>query len=226
MPSALPDFTAAGGKLFMAAEPLQLKGASWFGAEGVGRVPDGLWVHDASFYISFLARHGFNALRLPFALDNVASDNGPDFNMVKAEPSWRGLHYLAVLERVVELAADAGILVLLDLQRLRSTQWPDDGLWYTNGVTLETVKQTWNRMQEIFCNHWNVLGADLLNEPHGAEWADWARTAAELGNFVLSKCPRWLIFVEGVAHKGMKHPVGEYFCVLAVQSAESHPAVA
>lgn len=212
MTSALPEFKATSGKLSISGDPLQLKGASWFGAEGVGRVPDGLWTRNATFYISFLARNGFNALRLPFALDNIASDKGPDVGMISAEPSWHNLSYLDVLERVIEIAAQFGLLVLFDLQRLRSTEWPDKGLWYAPGITLDTVKQTWGVIIGRFCNHWNVLGADLLNEPHGAQWSDWARAASELGNFVLSGCPRWLIFVEGVAHEGLKSKVGEYFC--------------
>ena len=35
------------------------------------------------------------------------------------------------------------------------------------------------------------------------------RTASDLGNFVLSKCQRWLVFVEGVAHEGKSR--SEYF---------------
>ena len=46
---------------------------------------------------------------------------------------------------------------------------------------------------------------DLQNEPAQATWGsgnpnnDWALGAAEIGNHVLSRCPRWLIMVEGVA---------------------------
>lgn len=210
MAGRAPDFTARAGTLKMAGQPFQLKGASWFGADGAGKVPDGLWVHNASFYLNFLARNGFNAVRLPFALDNALSDDLPDANMLRAVPAWRGLRYLDVIERIVDAAADEGLLVLLDLQRLRSTVWPDDGLWFAPGITLEKVMTMWDRIQNRFCSHWNVLGADLLNEPHGAIWADWATAATSLGNFVLSRCPRWLIFVEGVAHKGHED-VSEFF---------------
>jgi len=195
----------------MDGEPLNLKGASWFGADGTGRAPDGLWVHNVTYYMRFLSQHGFNGLRLPLALDNVAANIGPEFNMIRAQPSWRRLDYLTVIERIVQIAADHGFLVLLDLQRLKSNEWPDAGLWYRDDISLETVKQTWDTLQQHFCNHWNVFGADVLNEPHGARWPEWARTASELGNFVLSRCSRWTIFVEGVAHKGLKSSAGEYF---------------
>lgn len=214
--SQLPAYTTAAGQLHMSGKPVRLKGVSWFGAEGAGRAPDGLWVHDINFYLSYLAEHGFNALRLPFALDNVLSDEGPDFDMVRAEPELRGMKYVEVLERVVDAAASHGILVLLDLHRLRSTSWPDGGLWYTDGVTIDTVISMWDRIQSRFCSRWNVIGADLLNEPYGARWTEWTQAAAKIGASVLSGCSRWVIFVEGVAHEGIEPDEdgdirGEYF---------------
>jgi hypothetical protein len=72
---ALPYFSASDGQIGMAGYALQVKGVSWFGADGVGRVPDGLWAHNVSFYLNFLADNGFNLLRLPFALDNLFDDS-------------------------------------------------------------------------------------------------------------------------------------------------------
>lgn len=41
----------------------------------------------------------------------------------------------------------------------------------------------------------------LLSEPYALRWASWARAAERLGNHVLSKCPRWLVFVEGTGNE-------------------------
>ena len=114
------------------------------------------------------------------------------------------------MEKVVDAAAQRGITVLLDLHRVESSRWPDDGLWYGPHVSLEQIKSGWDIVQSRFCSRWNVIGADILNEPHGARWEDWAGAASELGNFVLSKCARWVIFAEGVAHKGHSGK-GEFF---------------
>ena len=217
-----PEFTAANGRVFMANAPLQLKGASWFGLEGVGKVPDGLWVHNTSYYLHFLAAHGFNAIRLPFALDNIQSNSVPNKDMMRHEPSWWGLQHLDIMENIVDMAADYGLLVLFDLQRLQSDAWPDAGLWYNHQVSIRTVMDTWDIMQSRFCSKWNTLGADLLNEPHGAPWNEWAATASSLGNFILSKCPRWLMFVEGVAHKGVPEQA-EYFWGENLASAGNEP---
>ena len=61
----------------------------------------------------------------------------------------------------------------------------------------------WRQIAETLCNQWNVFGVDLVNKPHAASWGfgratDWNMAAARIGNHILSKCPRWLIFVEGV----------------------------
>lgn len=66
------------------------------------------------------------------------------------------------------------------------------------------------------------MGADVFNEPHGARWADWAGVASQLGDFVLSKCARWLVFVEGVAHEG-RGGKGEFFWGENLEGAASHP---
>lgn len=39
-----------------------------------------------------------------------------------------------------------------------------------------------------------------MNEPFRLRWSSWARAAEQLGNHVLEKCPRWLIFVQGAGH--------------------------
>jgi len=201
---------------------IRLKGVSWFGSEGVGKVPDGLWLDDVEGYLRFLKENHFNALRLPVALDSVLANPIPSRDMLQAAQGLWGLEYLAILERVVDAAADHGLLVLLDMHRLKASRWPDDGLWTGPGVTLETLKTGWDQLQARFCQRWNVFGADILNEPHGARWKDWTGAAAELGNFILSKCTRWVIFVEGVAHEG-KTGKAEFFWGENLEDARKKP---
>ena len=220
--SVLPNFTALGSSVRMSGAEVQLKGVSWFGFEGKGKVPDGLWVNTIDFYLDFLAENHFNALRLPVALDSVLTNPTPSHDMLQAVPRLWGTDYLGVLENIVDAAAERGILVLLDLHRLQAAHWPDDGLWYAPSVTLETLKKCWDQLQARFCHRWNVFGADILNEQHGAKWKDWTAAAAELGNSVLSKCSRWVIFVEGVAHEG-KTGKAEFFWGENLKDARKKP---
>ncbi|KAL3915782.1 MAG: hypothetical protein SGPRY_007084, partial [Prymnesium sp.] len=177
---------------------IHLKGVSWFGLEGTGKVPDGLWVNSLDFYLDFLAENKFNALRLPFALDSVLTNPKPAREMMQAAPELWGLDYMSVIERVVDAAADRGILVLLDLHRLEAKRWPTDGLWYTPDISLQTLKQGWERMQDRFCMRWNVLGADILNEPHGARWKDWVVAATEVGDSILTKAEHSMPYFNAV----------------------------
>eukprot|EP00965_Chrysotila_dentata_P107571 3554081-Pleurochrysis_carterae.AAC.2 len=222
--SALPDYTAIGPHVRMGGRPFQIKGASWFGAEGSGGAPDGLWVHNIDYYVGFLAQHGFNAIRLPFAMDNAMRNRAPQAGMTRAAPELNRLPTLDILERVVDAAAEHGIVVLLDLHRVNSARWPDAGLWYgQGGLSLEKLMECWDVMQARFCNRWNVLGADIFNEPHGAAWSEWAAAATRLGDFVLSKCARWLIFVEGVAQQGARNMQGEFFWGENLEGARAEP---
>lgn len=207
---ALPVFTATSGNILMNDHIIRLKGASWFGAEGSGKVPNGLWLHNVSFYLEFLSRNEFNAIRLPFALDNYVQNSFADRGMLQMMPELQGQPFVHVLDYIIEQAAKYGLLVLLDLQRLKSTRWPDDGLWYSKEVPEEATAELWEQVAQQYCNRWNVLGVDILNEPWGARWRDWARAASRLGNSVLSRCSRWVIFVEGVAHEGVTR-AGEFF---------------
>jgi hypothetical protein len=73
------------------------------------------------------------------------------------------------------------------------------------------VQRSWAHIADVLCSQWNVIGVDLQSQPFRASWdspgkgpptfnpaTDWNAAATRLGNFVLSKCPRWLVFVEGV----------------------------
>ena len=76
------SFSSADGGLF-ASNPLRtdrisIKGVNWFGAEGMNAAPDGLWERSAAEYLDFAVEHGFNALRLPLAVNHVLSDPSVD----------------------------------------------------------------------------------------------------------------------------------------------------
>ena len=102
-------------------------------------------------------------------------------------------------------AARSNILVVIAAHRLTPNGWPGNGLWYSDEVPESRVKESWTKLAEELCGDWNVVGVDLYNEPHKATWGQglattrWDLAAKRLGDHVLSKCPRWLILVEGIA---------------------------
>ena len=133
------SFRAAGGiradSPLRGEEPFAIKGVNWFGAEGEGACPDGLWQRPAAEFLDFVAELEFNAIRLPLAVDNVLDDPLVGKWSLTANEQLRGLRSLALLERVVVMAAARGLLVLLDVHRLSARVWPTaHGLWYSNEV--------------------------------------------------------------------------------------------
>lgn len=222
VPSSI-HFSVHSGQLWatnsVRREPFALKGLSWFGFEGPTACVDGLWERPLDEYLDFVASLGFNALRIPVAADNVLTDPLVDKWAVTADAALVGLHSLQVLARLLDAASERGLLVLLDMHRLEAAVWPDPhGLWFrptssgdggsSNSADEHTAEapavfKAWRKLAQLFCSRWNVIGADLFNEPWGATWGrggglDWDVAAAELGESVLAACPRWLIVVEGV----------------------------
>ena len=203
--SSLPDFTAEGGVLMANGHELELRGISWFGLEGGGAMVDGLWEHPIAYYMSKLSALGINALRLPVAVDNVLLDPRPTTSAWRDAEAARS-RALGALKLLVRRAASAGILVLLDMHRLVGSIWPEPGgLWFNELVPEAAVHAAWRRLAALLCAEWNVMGADLFNEPHRARWGggdarlDWAAAAERLGATVQKHCARWLVFVQGVA---------------------------
>lgn len=212
----LPVFTAQQGGLQFNGKRLTLKGLSWFGFEGNNAVVDGLWQRPLDAYLDFIAANQFNAIRVPLAYNHLLLNPTPSESLLSANPGLVGLDMFQLLTLIVEHAAARGILILLDLHRLDSNVWPDpQGLWYSSSVSMEALQRMWDLLAKRFCGHWNVMGADLFNEPHGGTWAtgdtatDWNLAAEQLATGVLDRCSRWLVFVEGIGQSGRKMP--EYF---------------
>ena len=160
MQSSSINFYSRGGALFasnsLRTDEFRIKGLNWvragrppflpcsafarrscvphlaqFGAEGKGACVDGLWQRPVSAYLDVAKSLGFNALRLPVAVDNVNSDPLLDKWSLTADPELRGLRSLDVLETVISQAAQRGLLVCLDMHRLHAAVWPTShGLWY------------------------------------------------------------------------------------------------
>jgi len=123
-----------------------------------------------------------------------------------ANPQLQGLSSGAVLDYLVAECAKRGIVILLDMHRMEAAgDIPE--LWYSKAYPESAVATAWRLMATRYRPCWNVVGADLNNEPHGcATWepgqgnvaTNWRAAAERLGRVVLEANPRLLIFVEGV----------------------------
>ena len=195
---SLPTFTAEGGRLMMDGAPFAVRGVSWFGFETPQGMVHGLWASPMADYVRFVAKHGFNALRVPLAVNLLQRNPRIDENMVKMDPAMlelarNGGRYLDAIDRLFALAAHAGLLVMPDMHRLEAAVWPDpDGIWYRKAPTAsaddggvaglqwaaaerernnnDELLAAWSTVLSRYCSSWNLFAADLFNEPWGARW--------------------------------------------------------
>jgi len=199
------NFTSSGGTLKVNGLPFILKGASWFGFETTNNVFHGLWARDYKDLLDFLSSNGFNAIRVPFYLELVLNDAQPNsINFYNMNADLQGLSSLQVLDKVIQAAADRGILVMLDLHSFKAGTFMQDGLWYDAAHPEATVLKGWDKLLARYGKQWNVVAFDLKNEPWGTTWGgdqstDWRSAAERIGNHILSTTngSRFLIFVEG-----------------------------
>ncbi|KOO25359.1 cellulase (glycosyl hydrolase family 5) subfamily protein, partial [Chrysochromulina tobinii] len=178
-------------------------------------VPQGLGNHSLDYYLTFLQQHSFNGIRLPFDHDRMLRNAiVVDSHHVRLAPELLHLRYVNVFTTIAKAAARRGQLIVLACDRLTFSAapgQPGSGLWYSGEVSEEQVQRSWAHIADVLCSQWNVIGVDLQSQPFRASWdspgkgpptfnpaTDWNAAATRLGNFVLSKCPRWLVFVEGV----------------------------
>lgn len=165
----------------------------------------GIWPYATTIEtaLDLFKDNGFNAVRLPLAMDSVINDPNVNNDQTAGTPSLAGKTYLEVLDTFVNEARKRNILVLFDSHRIEASE-PD----FPDVAEPTKIIPALEKLATRYCTNpatWNVFGIDIKNEPKGiATWGsgdestDWRLAAATIGNAVLAKCERLLIFVEGV----------------------------
>jgi len=203
--------------------PARLLAVNWYGLASPALSPAGLADHNDRELLATIRRLGFNTVRLPFCDALFDASQRPRAIDTRLNPELSGpdgapLQGLALLDRLVAHASDAGLKIILDHHSSAPADGPNaNGLWYDPAYRYESDGQpqdaanwtrTWLMLARHFAGNPTVIGADLANEPHGiAHWgggggADWPLAATRAGNAILAIAPNWLIFVEGTDREG------------------------
>jgi len=197
-------------KVFLNDNEVHLRGLSWFGFETQDFVINGLWSHPMTWYFDLLSGLGINAIRLPFSAEWIYYnfEKYPYDGLVSADPESQHQQSIAILDRFFDEAESHGIVVLLDLHRLHKEYISE--LWYSptdQEYTTDTFYSTWFRILDRYKDRPNLMGIDLLNEPHGQATFGSNNPSNDWRLFVQSALPkiserysdkRWLYFVEGI----------------------------
>lgn len=195
---------AVGAHLVNAAGTrVDLSGVNWFGFETESFAPHGLDVRNYQDMLNQIAHLGFNTIRLPYSnqlFDPASIPTGINYSL---NPDLRGLHGLALMDKIVAGASKAGLCVILDQHRPDATA--QSVLWYTDHMPESRWIGDWVMLAQHYKGNPTIIGADLHNEPHGpATWGDgnpatdWRLAAQRGGNAILAVNSDWLIIVEGI----------------------------
>ena len=224
-----------------AASTLDIKGAVWPGmADRVCHLR-GADFRPIRWYVQFLRDNGFNAIRLPIAASAVTTHQPTCVNAARMvsgalqqNKELVELEYVEQIARIVRVAGDLGVLVVLDM-RVQLGEAED--LAVPGHIAEEdatTLEKAWVLLAQRMCDateFWNVIGADLLDTLPRMWWGEltsdehsstgsypapgWNTLAAQVGGKLLQACPRWLVFVQGVGRcaEGSLEQTG--YCVTA-----------
>eukprot|EP00486_Rosalina_sp_Unknown_P005941 CAMPEP_0201564330 /NCGR_PEP_ID=MMETSP0190_2-20130828/2547_1 /ASSEMBLY_ACC=CAM_ASM_000263 /TAXON_ID=37353 /ORGANISM="Rosalina sp." /LENGTH=389 /DNA_ID=CAMNT_0047980365 /DNA_START=40 /DNA_END=1209 /DNA_ORIENTATION=+ len=183
-----------------------LKAAAWFGFETDNYCVHGLWAVDYHSIVDFMANYSFNGVRIPFSVYLVLNDPAPvSISYYQMNQDLQNLTSLQVLDVLIKAFGDAGIVVMLDMHSLEPGGYMEDGLWYDSKYPQATTLKAWNMMVERYKDQWNVVAADVFNEPFDATWGtgdastDFNTWCETVGNDMHSNGVDWLIMCEGVA---------------------------
>jgi len=207
MTKPMPEYSSRDGHLWVDGQRLHLKGTCWFGFETSAKVVHGLWSRPYAFFLDFMTKNGFNALRIPFHLELALNDATPSSVDYSANPDLQGLSSLGVMDVIIKAAAERGILVMLDLHSFRPDSFMADGTWCDASHPESMVIDGWVKLLTRYRQQWNVFAVDLKNEPHRTTWGtgnvdtDWNLAATRIANAISSRVSdRFLIFVEGTSN--------------------------
>lgn len=189
---------------------INLRGMSWFGFETQDFVVNGLWQHSMDWYLDVLTQHKVNALRIPFSAEwiHFNYDIHPDNGIISSDPALQGKSSIEILDILFQKTQQRGIVILLDLHRLHKEYISE--LWYSpydDTYTTDVFFQTWFTILDRYQHYPNLLGIDLLNEPHGRATFGSGNLDTDWKLFVESAIPtiaqrysqhKLLFFVEGI----------------------------
>ncbi|OQR90486.1 5A endo-1,4-betaglucanase [Thraustotheca clavata] len=177
---------------------------------------------------SFLKKNKFNSVRIPIDVDWTSRNPAVKTNFnTNSERALSGLgKYIDVLKALVEGLGQFKISVVfafntrsvadlnqtdhsvIDWSSRNSSSGDIGNGWENINVQFAQYKAAVQGLATAMCDakHWNVVGVDVKDVPAGAsgEWdgdtkTNWSAFAAKVGNAIISSCPQWLVFVQGLS---------------------------
>jgi len=187
---------------------IRLTSVNWYGFDEKEYVAGGLDHAPLATIVEQIRLTGVNSVRLPWANETLERNPVVADYAVKANPQFKGMRAIAVMDAVIEALASAHLMVILDNHVSRAdwccSETDGNGLWYNPEYPESRWLADWQTIVRRYRKQPYVIGADLRNElRNGAAWGetdaklDWHAAAERGGDAVLAANPRLLIIVEG-----------------------------
>jgi endoglucanase len=207
-PKIAPPLHTDGHRIVDASgHPVRLASVNWYGFDEKEYVAGGLDHAPLAQIVEEIRQIGVNAVRLPWANETLEHNPLPPDYAIAANPQFKGMHAMEVMDAVIAALAHARIMVILDNHVSRAdwccSESDGNGLWYNPEYPEANWLADWQTMARRYRTQRWVVGADLRNElRNGAAWGgadvklDWHAAAERGGKAVLAGNPRLLIMVE------------------------------
>jgi endoglucanase len=192
--------------------PVRIAAIGWNGGDGNGFVPLGLYAVSYRETMRTMKTLGFNAVRLPYC-DGWVGKNASVMPRNDAKrttidyrrnPELRGLTALQVMDRIIAVAGELGLKIIIDHHNNSCTGGQQtNGVWYNEDVSVDEFEANWLSLVRRYKGNPTIIGYDLHNEPlEVAGWGsnginDWHAEAQRLGRMIQAVDPGPLIIVEG-----------------------------
>lgn len=191
-----------------AGHPVRLTSVNWYGFDEKEYIAGGLDHAPLAQIIQQIKQIGVNSVRLPWANETLERNPLPPAYAISANPQFKNMHAMEIMDAVITALANAHIMVILDNHVSRAdwccSETDGNGLWYNADYPEDHWLADWKAIAHRYRNQPWVVGADLRNELRsGAVWGgsnpklDWHVAAERGGKAVLAGNPRLLIMVEG-----------------------------
>jgi endoglucanase len=186
---------------------IRLTSVNWYGFDEKEYVVGGLDHAPLPTIVDEIQQLGVNSVRFPWANETLERDPPVADYAVMANPQFKGMHAMEIMDAVIDALAKAHIMVVLDNHVSRAdwccSETDGNGLWYNADYPESRWLADWQTIARRYQNQRWVIGADLRNELRsGAAWGgadpkvDWHAAAERGGNAVLTANPRLLVMVE------------------------------
>jgi len=144
-----------------------LQCVNWQGAQLKTFAPQGLDLSPVDYISKSIKSFGFNCVRLPYSLEMYYSNDTVADTVVAANPLFKGMTGMAVLDKVVESLTANGLMIVLNNHVSNAgpccSTTDNNGMWYNANFPPQMFFDAVSQMALRYKDNLLVVATDLRN---------------------------------------------------------------